>query len=412
MVESSRQIKALKTRLSEFEKSIKALETIPTVTELSINMESQIARLVESQILDKAEHLDLKISDEIKSFGVRLDELESVVTEFESENNNEPKIAAQAIQIGEDCGDHLRNEDARYSDEDDYLSIFQHGLQRFGVTDSQETAAAIHIAMKAFPALEITDARIISVWNMVCGGHLHVTPIYVEMGWLGLQDWFPGLFAEECFKERLERIDLEISIKKMLELGDMPWIIYLRDCDRSFPDSYLPRFLDWICMICRDIKVFLVRSPWGNRCEINEDFYARVARLPQPQNQEPIEIKNLNPRDVVTLTEWKSWCQPNSDINSQHKRNYDFLERLRSEVEIRGWQIPRELLREILHYLQLSHGIMAGSLAFDWGLTLRLLPWIGNRRRLVDVMQRLVDEEDQELPHFRDGLRMAYEQDG
>ena len=233
------------------------------------------------------------------------------------------------------------------------------------------------------------------------------------MGWLGLQDWFPKFFAQKCFGKRLEQIDLETSIKKMLELGDMPWIIYFRYCDRSFPETYLPSFLDWISDFCDgSIKAFLIRCSGANRCETNEDFYERIARLPKSKNREPIESQNLRPSGIpVTLSEWQPWCRPDPTINLQYKVHYDFLEELRSVVENRGWQIPIELLREIQHYLRLSHNIIAKTRALDWALTLRLLPWIGNRHRLIDIVQNFVNESNQELSHFQEGLQVARETD-
>jgi len=367
--------------------------------------------LINQRVQDGIKQLNSRMRKRIKAFEMRIDEVEVAISKIKSKITDKPEISTQALEIGKRYGTRFRNEDARYSDEEDYLAVFRHGLRRFGVTDSEEEAMAIHIAMKAFPVLEVTDAQIMRVWNMVCGNHVHFTTIDVEMGWLGLQDWFPGLFAEECFKERLERGDLEISIKKMLELGNMPWIIYLRNCDRSFPEIYLPRFLDWIGGLCSDIKVLLIRSSWANHCEINEDFYARVARLPKPQNQEPIEVQNLKPRDLVTLTEWTSWCLSNPEIDSQYETHLDFLEGLRSTVGNRGWQIPIEILREIQRYLRLSHNILAKTRAFDWALTLRLLPWIGNRHRLIDMVQNFVHESNQELSHFQEGLQMAREAD-
>lgn len=406
---SSKLVNGLETRLSGLEKSVKSLETKPAVTKLTNNMKQKIAQLVKQQIPDKIKQIVPQTSDKIKSFEERFVAIEKVIAEIKSKTSAGSRIAAEASKIGKRHGARLRNQDARYSDEEDYLSVFRHGLRRFGVTDSEEEARAIHVAMKAFPALEIADAQIIRVWNMVCGDHLHCTSIDVEMGWFGLQDWFPDLFSQACFKERLEQADLELSIKKMIKLGDMPWMIYLRNCDRSFPEIYLPHFLDWIGGLCGGIKIFLIRSSWVNRCETNEDFYARVARLPEPQSQEPIEVQNLKPRDVLTLTEWESWCLPDPKIVFQYETYLDFLEELRSTVGSRGWQIPIELLREIQHYLRLSHNIMAKTCAFDWALTLRLLPWIGNRRRLIDVVENIVNKSNQELSHFQAGLQVARE---
>ena len=402
------RINQFETRLSTFEKSVKSLKSKPAVTELTNKIEQKITQLIDQQIQNEIEKIDTQTSNKITPFETRLNEVENVITEIRSQTSGGPKIAAEALEIGKRYRTRLRNQDARYSDEEDYLSVFGHGLRKLGVTDSEEEAKAIHVAMKAFPALEVTDApRIMRVWNMVCGNHLHFTTIYVEIGWFGLQDWFPDLFAQECFKERLEQIDLEISIRKMLELGNMPWIIYLRNCDRSFPETYLPRFLDWISGLCSGIKVFLVRSSGINRCETSEDFYDRIARLPEPQSPELIEPQNLKPMDIVTLTQWTSWCSPDFEIDPGYEIHFNFLEKLRTTTESRNWKIPIELLREIKHYLRLSHNIMAPTRALDWALTLRFLPWIGNRYRLIDTVQNLAN--NQELPHFQEGLQTARE---
>ena len=131
--------------------------------------------------------------------------------------------------------------------------------------------------------------------------------------------------------------------------------------------------------------MFLTRCSGMNRCETNQDVYARVACLPKPQEPEPIEAQNLRPSDVITRSEWEFWCSLNPDTKPLSKRYPEFLNRLQSEIENVGVQIPRELLQEIQHYLRLSHDILAASKSLDWALTLRLLPWIGNRRELIDT---------------------------
>ncbi|MDE0686900.1 MAG: hypothetical protein OXI61_01915 [Candidatus Poribacteria bacterium] len=403
MVGLLKQINSLDSRLSGIEESVNSFENKLLGTEFATKMEQKISQL------------DQQMQDEIQSFEARLDvALNKAITiikteaEEQHQTTDAPRIAHEAVRIGNRYGAHLRDKTERYSDETDYLSNFSYGLRKFGVTDSEETATAIHVAMKAFPALEITDDRILKVWRMLCGEHLYFTTIHVEIGWLGLQDWFPSLFAEECLKERLERVDLEISIKKMLELGDMPWIIYLINCDRSFPESYLPHFLDWIGGLCKDgIRVFLIRCLGTNRCETNEDFYERVACLPNPQDRESIEAKNLRPLDILTLSKWKSWCR--SDQHSQYEIHSDFLENLRSIVENKGGQIPMELLREIQHYVRLSHDLLASTRALDWALKLRFLPWIENQPKMIDGVLSMLDQDDNELQHFPEGLQQARE---
>lgn len=408
MVSRLRQsIKSLDSRLSkeveELEKSAKSLlETKPPTTEFVNSIERQIERL------------NPEIKGAIQSFEARFEKTNLAIAEIKSQlsehvqTTSAPQIAYQAVQIGERYAVKLGEEKERYNDESDYLRDFGYCLRRFGITNSDETAAAIHVALKAFPALEVADTRIIEVWRLTCGNHLHISEIDVEMGWLGLQDWFPNLFADECFGERLERIDLDISIRKMLAIGNMPWVIHLSNCDRSFPESYLPRFLNWICDFSEGaIRVFLTRCSGTNRCETSEEVYNRVARLPKPQDREPIEARKVKPKVFVTLSEWESWCRPNSDANSLPERQREFLNQLRSAIDAKmDVQIPRE----ICHYLRLSHGIMAETRALDWALTLRLLPWIGNRRKLINITQELIHREGLELPHFQNGLQKAGEE--
>ena len=396
----------INSRLSKVEESVKSLETQLVAAEFLNNMGQKVARL------------DQGIQESTQSFKVRLDKLDKAITEIRTEQKEQhqttdaPRVAHQAVQIGERYAVKLEEKKERYNDEnDDYLEFFGYCLRKFGVTNSNETANAIHVALKTFPVLEVADTRIIRVWRLMCGEHLHVTQIDVEMGWLGLQDWFPKLFSQECFGEQLRRMDLDSSIRKMLEMGDMPWAIHFRNCDRSFPDSYLPRFIDWIGNFSEGaIRVFLTRCSGMNRCETNPDVYARVAYLPKPQEPEPIEARNLRPSDVITRSEWESWCNLNPDTKPPPEKYREFLNQLQSEVENVGVQIPRELLQEIQHYLRLSHGILAASKALDWALTLRLLPWIGSRRVLIDTVHNLINQESSELPHFRGKLLQAIEE--
>lgn len=395
----------ISSRLSKVEESVTSLETQLLAAEFINDMEKKIGQL--DQCLQK----------NVESIEVQLDGINKAIVEIKMKQEEQyqmtdaPRIAHQAVQIGEHYAVNFSQEKERYSNEtDDYLEFFGYCLRKFGLTNSSETANAIHIALKTFPALEVADTRIIKVWRLMCGAHLHVTQIDVEMGWLGLQDWFPQLFSQECFEEQLRRMDLDLSIRKMLERGNMPWAIHFSNCDRSFPDSYLPRFIDWIGDFSEGaIRVFLTRCSGMNRCETNPDIYARVARLPKPQEPESIEARNLRPSDVITQSEWESWCRLNPDTKPLSKRYPEFLNRLQLEIETVGVQIPRELLHEIQRYLRLSHDILAASKALDWALTLRLLPWIGNRRELIDTVQNLIDQENSELPHFREGLVQASE---
>lgn len=410
LVGLARRISSLESRFSELNKSINSFTNkLPEIESIS---RQKISQLVDQQLQDEIKQLNSRVLPKIKSLERRLDDTKSIISDIQSTITNGSRISAQALKIGERLKTKLEGKTERYSDENDYLDNFCHYLRRSGITDSEdeEMATAIHIALKTFPAIEIIDdARIIQIWQLICDNHFKFTTINVEMGWLGLQDWFPDLFARQCLGERLEPVDLKASIGKMLELGNMPWTVYFRYCDKSFPDAYLPGFLDWINDFCNGcIRVFLIRCSGTNRCQTNEDFYERVARLPKPKNRKFIGSPNLRPSKIpLTLSEWESWCQPNSESDPQYKKYYDFLEELRSAVENRDFQIPINLLQEIQRYLQLSHNIMAGSCAFDWALTLRLLPWIGNRHRLIDIVQNFVS--NQELPHFQEGLQMARE---
>ena len=397
----------INSRLSKLEESVASLETQLLEAEFINDMEQKIIQL------------DQYVQKHVESNEIRLDEINKAIVEIKRKQEeqhrttNAPRIAHQSLQIGESYAVKLRKDREHYQDENDYLSDFAFGLRRFGVTSSDETAAASHLAMKAFSALEVADTRIVDVWRLMCDNHLHVTKIDVEMGWLGLQDWFPRLFSQECFGEQLRQMDFDISVRKMFQKGDMLWAIHLNNCDRSFPESYLPKFLDWIDdFSAGGVRVFLTRSLGINRCEMNQDVYNRVARLSKPQGPEPIVARNLRTSGlIVTQSQWESWCQPSADTNPQHDSQLAFLDRLRARVEYIGAQIPIGLLREIQRYLQLSHNILAPSRAFDWALTFRLLSWIENRRELIDTVQNLINQENSELPHFREGLVQASEED-
>lgn len=403
------QLQSINSRISMVEESVKSLHAQLSDTDFVDNMKQTIARLSQ------------RLQESTQSFKIRLDGMEGTINQIKTKQQkqhrttNAPQIAHQSVHIGERYAGKLGEDTEHYQDENDYLSDFMFSLGRFGVTDSNddETAAAIYLAIKAFSALEVADTRIIDVWQLMCDNHLHVTKIDVEMGWLGLQDWFPKFFSEECFGEQLRWIDLDFSVREMLETGDMLWAIHLNNCDRSFPESYLPRFLDWINDFSGGaVRVFLTRSAGTNRCEMNQDAYVRVARLAKPQGLEPIEARNLISSDlVVTQSEWESWCQPDANTNLQHDGQLTFLHQLRTKIGNMGSQIPTVVLREIQHYLQLSHGILAASKALDWALTFRLLPWIGNRRELIEIVQNLINQENSELPHFREGLAQANEED-
>ena len=150
----------------------------------------------------KSRGLDQGIQESTQSFKVRLDKLDKAITEIRTEQKEQhqttdaPRVAHQAVQIGERYAVKLEEKKERYNDEnDDYLEFFGYCLRKFGVTNSNETANAIHVALKTFPVLEVADTRIIRVWRLMCGEHLHVTQIDVGNGMAR----FTGLVSETFF---------------------------------------------------------------------------------------------------------------------------------------------------------------------------------------------------------------------
>ncbi len=409
---------SLKSRIGEVENS--QAEIHPAINDFVDYTEETIAQL-EKQIQDANESVKERF-DAIKS------DISEIKSEAEKQNrqpvpqitnevlkNGEhhtvsPRIAHKAIEIGKHYAAKLEGDIEHYQDEEDYLSVFQFSLRRFGITDSKETATAIHVALKTFPGLEITDKRLIKVWHLMCDNHLYYTNMNVEMGWIGLQDWFPDFFADECFGECLKRIDLEVSVRKMLEIGNMPWAIHFGDCDRSFPEGYLPSFIKWIKGFSEcTIKIFLTRCLGKNRCEITEDAYALLARLPEPQEEEPIEAQNLRSSGIiVTHSDWEVWCRPPPDVDQHLQNQFDILDQLRSTIEQNSVRIPITPLQEIRHYLRLSQSIeMAPTRALDWALRFRLLPWIEKRPEVIDSVLDMLDQEDHDLSNSSDELQKA-----
>ena len=413
-----RLIESLKSRIVEVETSLntrlETLENSRTETDSAINdfvdhIEETIAQF-EQQI----QNINQPIAERLDSMDRAIAEIKSMVEE--QNQTNVQRIARQAIEFGRRYETKLNSDTRRYSNEEEYLEKMSILQQKFGLTnleekdDSEEIAGAVHIAMKAFPALEITDDRLIKIWQLICGDHLHITKINVELGWLGSQDWFPCLFSEECFGERLERIDLEFSIREMLKSGDMPWAVHLNNCDKSYPDSYLPTFLDWIKKTCGDgIKVFLTRCSGTNRCVTSEDFYERVARLPKPNEQAPINVRHLEDLHVVSRSEWVSWCRSETSAGVSFDKQFKLIKNIQAIIENMEMQIPEKIITDISHYLQLSHNILIPTLALDWALTLRLLPWIEKETEIVDSIYSRDNWEEWELPQFYKSLQQARE---
>ena len=437
-----RSVKSLNSRLNALENS--QTETDSGIDDFVDHIESIIAQIEQqkqntnqsvTEQLDRMNSVVTEIATKIEqqrqsinqSVSERFSEMDSAISEIRSEvaaqnqSGHIPanvvetagalRIAHKALRVGESFASKLEEANDYYQNENDYLSDFRYSLNRFGITDSNETTAAIHVALKAFPALEITDSRIYKIWNLICDKHYFYTRIFVEIGWFGLQDCFPKLLAEECFGEQLERINLEASIKKMFEMGDMLWAIHFRNYDRSFPECYLPPFLEWTKDISYStIKVFLTRTSGNNRCEITEDAYALIARLPEPEEEEPIEAQNLRSSGIiVTQSEWDAWCQAPSDVDQSLRNQFDIVDQLRTTINENGGCIQKTPLQEILHYLRLSQTIeMAPTLALDWALTMRLLPWMEKQPKIIECVLSFLDQEYDDLQHFYKGLQQAY----
>ena len=416
---------SISTQIGEVDTSLKtrldALENSQTETDSAINDFVDHTEEIFTQLKQQIQYTDQSIEERIGSMDSTIADIKSMVEEQNQSSETlknagreeaSPRIAHRALRIGESFGTKLEKTTEHYVDEETYLSDFEYSLRRYGITDSDEIAAAIHVALKAFPAMEITDTRIFKIWNLMCDKHLLYTNLNVEMGWLGFQDWFPYLLADECLGERLERIDLEISIQKMLDMGKMLWAIYFKNCDRSFPECYLQPFIKWIKGFSDStIKIFLTRCSGKNRCEITEDAYALMARLPEPEEEEPIEAQNLrSSKIIVTHSDWDAWCQPLSDVDQHLQNQFDIVNQLRSIINENGVRIPKTPLRETMHYLRLSQSIkMEPTRALDWALTMRLLPWIEKQPNIIESVLSRISQEYDDLEHFNEALQIAHE---
>ena len=404
--------KSISTQIGEVETSLKtrldALENSQTETDSAINDYVDHTEEIFTQLKQQIQNTSQSIEERLNAMETAIAENNSMAEEH-NQTDDKPNVVHKTLEIGEHYAAKLEAERKHYENEELYRSDFKYSLSRLGVTDSDVIADVIHVALKAFPVLEISDTRIIKGWELVCNNHLYYTRIIVGMGWLGLKDWFPDVLADECFGEELERKNLTLSAQKMLEMGDMIWAIQFSDCDRSLPEGYLPSFIKWINEFSNDtIKVFLTRCAGTNRCEITEDTYALTARLPEPHTQEPVESKYVRPSGyIVTQSEWGAWCSPNNDVDLPNENQLEFLEQLRSTIENKGVRVPITLLREIYHYLRLSHDILASTLALDWALTLRFLPWIENQPQIIKSVLSMQHLDD--LQHFREELKKARE---
>ena len=136
-----------------------------------------------------------------------------------------------------------------------------------------------------------------------------------------------------------------------------------------------------------------------------------MARLPEPEEEEPIEAQNLRTSGIiVTQSEWDAWCQPPSDVDQSLQNQFDIVNQLRSTINENGVRIPKTPLREIMHYLRLSQSIkMAPTRALDWALTMRLLPWIEKQPNIIDSVLSGISQEYDDLEHFNEALQIAHE---
>ena len=233
---------------------------------------------------------------DIHAVAPRLDALDEAVADIKARlqpTTGEPQLAYQALRLAESYAANLGPETEHYTDESDSLEHFGFRLARFGYTETDATgaatAAALHVALKAFSVLEIADTRVIEVWPLICGNHLHVTKRNVEMGWLGVRDWFPTLFSQECFEAEPAPIHLTASIEKNLETRTLPWASHLATYTQSSPERHLPSVLAEMRRLSRpdSIRIFLTRCSGTNPCETNEESYTEVTRLPKPHAENP-----------------------------------------------------------------------------------------------------------------------------
>ncbi|MYF54655.1 hypothetical protein F4225_02530 [Candidatus Poribacteria bacterium] len=413
-----RIIRELEQQIQDTDQSVtEQFDQLNSVVRGIIAQNEQQRHSIEQSVTERFSSLVSNIAEirsdvEAQKQPIDTSENDSHTLQTEKSEGTTPRTAHKAVEFGEYYAAKLGENRERYQNENEYLADFQDALGRYGITESNETAPAFHVALKAFPVLEIADTRIFKIWNVTCNKHFFYTKLFVEMGWLGIQDWFPRLLADECFGERLKRIDFQASIQKMLEMGNMLWAIHFRNCDRSFPECYLPSFIQWIKNIPEfTIKVFLTRTTGNNRCEITEDAYALVARLPEPQEEEPIEAQNLRTSGIIlTQSEWNAWCQPPPNVDQHLQDKINIVNQLRATINENGGRIPKTPLQEILHYLRLSQTIeMAPTRALDWALTMRLLPCFEKQPELIDHVLKMLDQEHDDLEHFQEGLQQARE---
>ena len=344
-----------------------------------------------------------KLSKEVNSIKSRFSDLKKSVNSLENkrQTTESPRIAHQAVQIGKKASSLVKNR-KRQKNEDDYLEEFGIPLWLLGITEPQDSSKtkAIHVALKAFSVIEITDPRIIDAWKTACGNNLHVTTLDVGMGWLDTQDWFPSYFSVKCFGEEMRLIDLDLSVGEMFNSGNQLWAIDIRNCDRSYPESYLPDFLRWIDKHRNYVKVFLTRCLGENCCNTSFEVYNKVGKLPKPTKMQSIEPVTLPVAEaIVDKSGWERWCQPADE--KLYQTEIQLLDKLQPEIE----NIPLSLLQDIKSYLLLSHQIFDTDKALDWALYLRLYPWLAGRNEIEDKLFDFIKQSDLEFRRTTDALQ-------
>ena len=422
-IEHERKIKELPDKFAKLSQTVEDLDlrvsAAEAANELKQELEKQIIEASETfdeklqklneRISAISESLNTKISKVESSFTKtsefskqvnplksQLSDLKKSVSKFEDKHQTteSPRIAYQAVEIGEKAASLVKNR-KKTKNEKDYLKVFGIPLWLLGLTNPQDSikTEAIHIALKAFSVIEIPDTRIIDAWKAACGNNLHITTLDVGMGWLDAQDWFPKHFSEICFGEQLRQMDLDASVEEMINKGNFLWAIHLNNYDRSFPESYLPRFLKWLGERKVFAKVFLTRCHSENRCKTSFEVYNEVGQLPKPTKTMSIKPTTLPDTDaIVDKSVWGKWCRPPEE--TLYKTEIQFLDKLQLEIE----NIPLSLLRDIQSYLLLSHQVFDPDKALDWALCLRLCPWIDTRTKLEDGLFSLINQSDMDLP--------------
>ena len=400
-VESANELKQeLEKQITGLSKSVKEnLQVLKQhITAVSESLNTKISK-VESSSIKTSE-----VSKQINPLKSQLSELKKSLNTLEDkrQTTESPRIAYQAVEIGENAASLVKNR-KKQKNEKDYLQEFRIPLWLLGIIDPMDSseAKAIHVALKAFSVIEIPDPRIIDAWKAACGNNLHITTLDVGMGWLDSQDWFPKLFSEICFGEQLRQMDLDVSVEEMINKGNILWAIHLNNCDRSYPECYLPRFLKWLGERKVFVKVFLTRCLSENCCKTSFEVYNEVGQLPKPTKMMSIKPTTLPDTDtIVDKSVWGKWCQ--SVDEKLYQTEFQFLDKLQSEIE----NIPLSLLQDIQSYLLLSHQIFDDSVkALDWALYLRLYPWLADRTEIEDTLYNLIKQSDFELPRTVDALQ-------